>query len=749
MRPERSRAKRVEAYLEILEGISIPVDCTSINLRKFWLYTEIELAAERLAQGHWQAAISRSQWLPKEPCPWSAGWLAQWHVELSKSFLRGGKQDLAQEHVQAAWELARNNLRVGLLGEAPVNRSGVIEAYTAHARYLVATSFPDEAIQVLNELLNVRFPTRNQETEQAGIAPKVVARIRVMMGLVHAQKAYRNVPGAEAQARIAYNLAVESKDISFLDLFSAHTRLAHLDLEAGDATAAQLHLEAIRDHAQTSTLRPRDRAWYSSLWQRVMRETLGESYPPFKADCQALLDQWDGEAETGSVGFMQYGRLREVQVEAIAAALDLEGPEQALRTALVWQDLGLLNQRLAPETWTMAGLRDVLGTRDALLVFAGGKSSLYGFLIRKSGDPLAWKVAQARQAKASVTVLAESLANVCAGLADPETLHLQASAVCELLFPSEIQKQLASCHNLVVLGRYQAERVPLELLPIQGQPLGLRTAICDWPTPSLGLALTRESQTPLNWKSWVHLGEPELHPAAIAMDAAVVPLLAPQALRSNDQLVDLVGPDARYAKLREQSGATVLQIVSHGLQLIAGEWNSAIATTADEYAPRGILAMRTLVEDLGFTAPPITLLGICRSQRGPKRFGDVGATQLGGAFLMRGSRAVLGSRADCVVYLDSTYQLHESIKASLADGERLDRALLIARQEMSSKGLHAGHWASLQILGAGQTHLTPFVWDTLPNSASPWKWAGAVFLLLGAGGWLIWNRKRSRASSAA
>jgi hypothetical protein len=145
------------------------------------------------------------------------------------------------------------------------------------------------------------------------------------------------------------------------------------------------------------------------------------------------------------------------------------------------------------------------------------------------------------------------------------------------------------------------------------------------------------------------------------------------------------------------AGATVLQMVVHGLFDIHRERPAGLLVTTDGAGDGELWADD--VEGVDGSAPrypPLVVLTACGTARGRLRRGDDGRGDLGAAFLLRGANTVVLSAA--AQEQGAGLRIAEALHAGLARGESPAAALLALRRDFAARG------ARLDLLQASLVH---------------------------------------------
>ncbi len=420
--------------------------------------------------------------------------------------------------------------------------------------------------------------------------------------------------------------------------------------------------------------------------------------------CDALLDAWrHAPTFEGGVGFLYYSMRRSVPSEAIhllAERGEGEYEEEALGLLLRAHASGSLARALALDVVPLEALRrDLLAEGEGLLVHLPAKGGSHVFAVDRDLVVHA-TTADEEVLRRAVVRFQEEVSRPPptsngAGLAAARArAHDAGRALGRLLLPARIAARVAGWRGVVVTGHDWLGWVPFECVaPPDGEPLGRTHAVRSIPTISLGHHLAvRPRMTS------------RLDVALVAAPARDdVPAL-PFDRADAERLIRPFHDDRRSARLGRsatrralaESDARVVTVLAHG-----GYERRRIRPASLLLTPDGDDGRFTCgdAERRGRPAE-VVVLAACGSARGPSRVGDDGVSNLGGAFLAGGARAVVLSRAD--VDFEATVRLLETLHARLAAGDRPSVALLAARRALFGGPLDHPYFHSLlQVVGGG------------------------------------------------
>ncbi len=181
-------------------------------------------------------------------------------------------------------------------------------------------------------------------------------------------------------------------------------------------------------------------------------------------------------------------------------------------------------------------------------------------------------------------------------------------------------------------------------------------------------------------------------------------------------------PSALAALCASASG--LLEIFAHGVYDASAERPAALIL-GPELEHSGLVDI-AWIEHLART-PPLVALFACSSARGPARLGDDSSSQLGAAFLARGSSAVLLSRGKLAY--GAMLALAREFENALADGACAAEALRRARETLTRDPALADPFYLGQVTLVGLGFEPP---PTLPHPSEPAAGPSRLLLVAGA-----------------
>lgn len=589
---------------------------------------------------------------------------------------------------RASFALAEERALVAQGGELPLERLALLLDVTSVAlaqvtpRPMESAAVELEAALVDGELARV-FPV-----EHAALA----SRLALLRGLGEELGGPAATPALETAADLP---ALDPTHRASLALF-----LFNRGLQRDDAALRARALERLARLGDAATLAPelaaaRSAAAALHALRSGSADELERCATELELQCQRRLEALAARPErAGGFGYLAYQHRRLVDEARVRLALLRGGPRAALEALLPEQLLGSLARRIgAPAASVEALTRELLAPGRALLVFAAGADHVHAFLLEGTEvlhAALPWEY----RLETLPRQLAELLSTSPTPLAPSERarrlaqLEEHARLLAARLLPEPFTARLAKLEELYVSGAGLLD-VPLELLPLGSEPLGLRLALAHLPSLPVGLALARSARedTAARPFSVQLVAAPQPAPELEGEPARLAPLrLAPgdlRRLRGPGSDAPLLGeaatPEALFAALGRQR-TSFLHVLVHGHANHRRELPAALVLAPDTRHADGLLWNDELVSR-PFVSAPCVALSACSSALGPRRIGDDGAAQLGGTFLARGARVTLLATQELA--LEPTVLLMSAFTDELERGTTPARALLAARRALA------------------------------------------------------------------
>lgn len=313
------------------------------------------------------------------------------------------------------------------------------------------------------------------------------------------------------------------------------------------------------------------------------------------------------------------------------------------------------------------------------------------------------------------------------------------SALGAALLRGEVRQMIARSDRISVVGADFIPRLSVELLRIDGQPLGLTHAISYLPSLPAALALARRPHA-----------ERDVDVALVCdaqpSDTALAPLPFDDRVRAAvlgawqpDRVAVLSKAQAtRSAVTMGPFGrARVGQVLVHGTEDLRRVQPTGLLMTPEGAGDDGVLWPADLD---GASAPDLVLATACGTWRSPRRIGDGGTGFLAEAFLAAGARAVGVSAGD--IAFAPTVRFSRMVHEALARGFSPADAYLSARRALAEdEFLHDPYFSSrLVLVGLGHRPLV--------EPGPRWPISGGVVIatLLTAG--LVARHFRRRGAAA-
>jgi hypothetical protein len=427
-----------------------------------------------------------------------------------------------------------------------------------------------------------------------------------------------------------------------------------------DARVARSRARLVGGEAEASLLR--------SAHERLTREF---SSRLAIANGAPLLD--DG------VGLLHLGEERGLLSELISleVALEADGPARALAHVANVHALATRHRRagrVAPIECDAAAFG--IAEHGGLLVYVTGIDASHLFLVDARGTSHFELPAVAHMNAARSAF--EAAFEPRRGDALPAA---EARALADVLLPPDARESMRSWRSCAIVGLDLLRYVPFEVLPWQAtSTLGAELAVSYQPDLVTAAALARRAPPERSDAGplVVCVAAPRLAAPLepLALTAEQVERLAAGTVRSRVDVVAGAAADARALERACASGALVLHVVTHGVE-VGGATALALAGAAGTTALFGAREVEALPR-----VPPLVILSACRTGD-VGRLGEAGLDGLAGAFLERGAQCVLVPYTD--VELAAVLELVAEFQERLLAGEvTVAEALRLARATAAS-----------------------------------------------------------------
>lgn len=450
---------------------------------------------------------------------------------------------------------------------------------------------------------------------------------------------------------------------------------------------------------------------------RQARDRLAAEYAAFVERWRAAPTRPDGR------GFLHFGGPRQLCSELILLEVELDptpaGVERAFDHVLAGQALGTVTRSRDGGVVTTDVARRMLGADELLFVYLPAPDRSHLFALDAS-RPLEHHAlaADMRIFEARRTFLT----SVAGGPATTDRARAErrdrATALRRLLLPDPLFDAARRRHDWTIVGVDLLGMLPFEALPAGADSwIGLEHALVYLPSIPLGVALRAEPPrnegdvefalvaAPSHGDS-VRERWPQL-PELTLGDGEVERLAGAYVA---DERTIVRGPDATAARLATEAARSrrVLHVWTHGVY------------EPVEPVPAGLVTSDGAIfgaDAATLDVPPLVVLSACGAARGPVRRGDDGVSNLGGAFLRAGARAVVLPEAD--VDEGATLALmgafHRRLRGS---GETVAEAMRAARAELADVPAldDPFYFALVHVVGAGHESVFP----AAPSRRWPW-----------------------------
>ncbi len=616
--------------------------------------------------------------------------------------------------------------------------------------YLMQVNQHAGAIELISQHLadEEAFPLgsspRNQLLARRGVARAEAALVGSSDGAL-ARSDLREALGGPGLSRVARDLAwlslveidwVTRDEASFLQ----ELEQAEGELGERSSTLSQARLECLRVHrdsllgADRSTLLERQRT-LEGLWSRKLEDW--RAAPP----------------EPLGIGFVHSGDRRDVLAVLIELALELDpggaGLERALGYVVDLQMIGELVRHSGLRTPTVKDLMARFSEPGCgALVLVQARMNTHLFALDASGVIHATsdsgRLRSLSQAwDRALRIDWEQLAGTTS---DSEAVRAEREAARELsaaLFPQVIASRLARCTSLTISGTQTFMKSGVAWLPLGDDDyLGLEREVCEWPSLPAGVLLEERSRRaearPEHEPRLLLAGGAVHSDAARARWPALIEIPLPKELEelarssgSFDEVDVLRGEALTRDQLLKKllAGPDIALFFLHAVSAydLDEERPTALALSSDGGSPSGLFLARDLAElwpnEAGTSAPRFVILAACKSGAGRNRLGSGMGTDLGSAFLLAGSEAVLSSRRD--LPLGPARIFVDALMEALGSGHSPAAATRLARhsifEELGSRSPFVLH--GLRLIGAVERPL----WKERPPQ--PLKgWGGRLAL---------------------
>lgn len=606
--------------------------------------------------------------------------------------------------------------------------------------------------------------------------PDAVIRAYLKLRLAGAlgERSRRQGLGLE-RVRAAFAAAFDEPELEPIDRIFGELWLADLELEDDHAAARELWRSAGARMEELAASGSRARRSWVALGARLAEtsEERASWRATVASEIEAFLAEWRAlDVREGGYGLLSVSDPRLLYCEYTALARELDGEELGARAALELlaraHAESTLARKLGAQAPTLEEIREALCPRpdQGVLVYLAASARGWVFALDRS-TLRALPFSCGHELEGSRRSLVREL--LASGGLWTDAARTAARELARLLLPGELRAWLEGRSSIAVCGLdLFLGDVPFELLDLgEGRLVGAEKSVWNLPPLAASVEIARRAARagPVAPGACL-LAAPTLSPEIAAVFgltgfqldagtlAAILDVFPPGARKV------LVGDQANAGALAEP-GQPVLQFLAHGAFDEARSRSAELVLAATDARDDGLLSVSD-VERIwhGRSAPSLVLLTACRAGRGVQRCGDYGATDLGGAFLACGTRAVVASPYD--LDLAVVCRLSDVFYEALESGADAAEALRRARVELSRDPdfaasmqpslLRAIGFAPAPFLpaieasdagaesggGAGVSETSPALGVILSSS-------GALACLLVLGGWFLVRARRRTA----
>ena len=663
---------------------------------------------------------------PKTRLRWTANMLAI----RGQIYLDWGLVDLAAR----CFELEREAV-------AAMPAAGVDDAshYRRQAnRHLANLALAQQDIDALDDL--VRRAEADHETYDAN--PGEVSRLRIRRALLW-NELERADPSRPRRARAALEDELEHEGDPREWILPKLT-LVEIAIREGGFDAARAVLEEIEPALELGRTASGDRYdIFATMTGRLalnrgdQGEAGDQALAVLEQGFEGMLQRWrESELRAGGYGILWHGPSTAMLSEVIRARMHEAPGEAGVEAALLAVSrvaaLGSLARRRGATPPELDRIRDALigdDPRHAVLLYL--PSPLRGHLFVVTRDALEHHPLEMEDHL--VPACERMTDELSTPLDDPsgEARRRERREAATRLLLGPIRDRLDGWERLTVVGLDLLAGVPFDaLVGPSGGPLWRTHSICSVPSLPIAVAIAEQASPDVERDQVWLLGaarpaevEGRAPPPDLPLDGQTArSLLAPYDLERES----FFGAAATADPLASQRAGRVLllQLLVHGTTIPDEERDVALVLTPSR-GDGGLLRAST-VEGWS-SVPPTVLLTACWSGAGPRRRGDAGASDVGGAFLGMGSSCVLLS--DFPLDYHATVRLSQVFHREAAAGASPSSALRRARVELAEDPRFGDlfYTSHLRVIGAGHR---PIVAPRTPRR--PFAACAVAVVLIGA-----------------
>lgn len=512
-----------------------------------------------------------------------------------------------------------------------------------------------------------------------------------------------------------------------------------LDLAAirGDWTDVGRRLAKLRGRNADPPFNVDERALLAALAVRLAREThapeteRAAALAELRAAHDDQLTAWNSaRPRAGGVGFLNYSGRRSVlgelvgelvasaeatkHDEAASASESTKLGEDVLEPVFRGEAVGTLARSLTAPIATLAEIRtEVLRDDVGWIAFVPATRTTHVFAVDRD-EIVHCEIAWRYLSEPLRNDLGAAVAHVfprtdrAAVAAHRAKVEGAAARWAKQLLPEPIQAALRRWSGCYVTGLELLGNPPIEILPLDGRPLGIARGVARLPSMSVALALARRARVSraADRPELRLFAAPELDattraeagdPPPIGLDDAQIRTLTEPF--GTDAVETYVGPDATLSALRASARRPprILHILAHAVERLDREDFATLVLAGHD----GESGLASPADAHPWLASDLLILSACAAAQGRTRIGDDGVGQFVGAGLRAGARSVLA--ADQRIELEATVEFGRLVHRALAAGACPAEAVRRAREHMDSSEAFAlpSCWALIAVHGLG------------------------------------------------
>lgn len=520
-----------------------------------------------------------------------------------------------------------------------------------------------------------------------------------------------------------------------------------------EATAEIDRYEARLQSARTAPFEKRTLALLRAQAARLSRDRAlqSESEASLQDAFDSLIAEWNQKpVRAGGRGLLFFAEGRLLVAELIRSIAEYD-VRKALETWLAAESAGSLARSLEAPTPTLESVQGALGSRG-ILVYLATRDATQLFVV--DANSVRRFTLPSRFAIDSVRAnLAREVRWSPAHAANPvDRRSALAAATRELgewLIPATIEPWIAERSALTIVDGGTLGYVPFECLTLStGKALGLELPL------SYASSLVVETALMKRQARVAASGSRSLE-TVIFGDAAFPPHFDLERLELPKAFVENVtglypsgrirfhtGSEATFEATPTDAQTLSVQWLTHGGRLSGNERFASLYLAPDR-TNDGRVSARELSH---FPSPSLVILTACGVGQGPRRPGDPGVSDLGGAFLLAGANAVIAP-VEKIEY-QATLRMTEEIHRSLTSGRTPAEALYDARRVMAASSKWSDPYYHSLLHARGNAHASylpehrPYEALQAPPASNARGWLAVLLLLVPLLAFFVWHRRR-------